>query len=219
MPDDSDILEGDSNSEEKKDIALDLDLFNLSEKYKSFWKYPERTDLFQAIFILISKGCTFEQYDFILQKITQSLGFKITLENFKIQDKKLKEWGLSTDKINAIRKLLEIAKEHGVTPSSLCKVKEGGIYLVKSFKILQEEDDDVFLAEDYIVRRILSILYYRSKILTVTEAKEISKAWIGHRSQISYFLSRLKDSGASKILDKQELDKYDFIGYNKQELK
>lgn len=212
MPEDSgDIFEGDSSKDEKKDYALDLDLFNISNKYKSLWKYPERTDLFQALFIMISKGLPYEQYNPIIKKITDSLGKNITIDNFKIRDEKLKEWGLSNDKINGIRKILKIAKETSINPSTLCKVKEGGIYLVKLFKILQEEDDDIFLAEDYVIRRMLTILYSRSKLMSIPEAKEISATWQGYRSQISYFLYRLKDSGARKILNEEELDKSDFV--------
>lgn len=214
MPNDSDIFEGDSSKEEKHDLALDLDLFNLSNIYKKYWKYPDRTDLFQAIFILISKGLPYEQYSSIMSKIAGSVGYKITSDGeFKIHDTTLKNWGLSSDKINGIRKILQIAKDGSINANTLCKVKEGGIYLVKAFKILQEEDDDIFLAEDYTVRRVLSILYSRSKILTIPEAKEIGLAWTGHRSQISYFLSRLKDSGAHKILNEKELEQTDFIGF------
>lgn len=206
MPDDSEIFEGD-NIDNKKEIALELDLFSLSNKYKNFWKYSEKSDLHQAIFIMISKGLSYEQYNPILKKIYTSLGNNFT--KFDISEKKLKEWGLSNEKIQAIYKITKLPE---INSKTLCKIREGGIYLIKAFKILQEEDDDIFLAEDYIVRRVLGILYFRTKLMTIPEVKDIAKIWQGHRSQISYFLSRLKDSGAEKILNDEDLTEQDFIG-------
>jgi hypothetical protein len=214
MPDEGGIFEGDNTNEINQHFIQDLDLFNLSNKFKKFWKLPERNNLYTAIFIMVSKGLPFETYNKIMENMHKSLGVKFTVNSFNFSDKKLKEWGLSNDKISGIRKILEIAKTEEITPKNLCRVKEGGIYLYKSFKILQEEDDDCFLFEDYIVRRNLSILFYKDKIMTTTEAKDISVAWRGHRSQISYFLSKLKESGVVKILDDEPLEEYDFIGYD-----
>ena len=83
-------------------------------------------------------------------------------------NKKLKEWGLSNEKVAGIRKILSLPE---VTSKTLCKVKEGGIYLVKAFKIFQEEDDDVFLWDDYNVCRNLGILFFGDKAITKAEAR------------------------------------------------
>lgn len=217
MPDEGGIFEGDNNGEVNHEFAQDLDLFNLSNECKKFWKLPERNNLYTAIFIMVSKGLSYETYNKIMENMHKSIGVKFTVNNFNFSDKKLKEWGLSNDKISGIRKILEIAKTEEITPKNLCRVKEGGIYLYKSFKIIQEEDDDCFLFEDHIVRKNLSVLFYKDKLMLPTEAKEISKAWQGHRSQISYFLSKLKESGAVKILDDEPLEQSDFIGYDELE--
>jgi hypothetical protein len=124
-------------------------------------------------------------------------------------DKKLKQWGLSSQKIAAIRQILSLSE---VTPRDLCKIKEGGIHLVKSFKVMTELDDDVFLNTDYNVLRNLGILFGRSKPMTSTEATIVSRNWIGYRSQISYFLHRLKPEGAVKVFAEQKLEPWDFWG-------
>ena len=207
MPDDSGIFEGD-NTNNTQEYAVDLDLFSLSNKYKPYWKFEDRNDFHQAIFIIISKGISFDQTKEIMEKITKSIGKDITANKFTFKDKKLKEWGLSNEKIEAINKIKSLSE---ITPSSLCKIKEGGIYLLKAFKILQEEDEDTFLLEDYNVRKNMSILFFKNKLMTPQEARDISKAWQGHRSQISYFLYRLKETGAIKIIDEKELDEKDFF--------
>jgi len=207
MPDDCDIFEGD-NTNINSEHALSLDLFSISNKYKKYWKFPDRSDFHQAIYITISKGLNNDQTNQIMQKITNSIGKEITPEKFSFTDKKMKEWGLSNEKIQIIKKIKELQE---ITSSNLCKIKEGGIYLVKAFKILQEEDDDTFLMDDYNIRKNMSILFVKNKLMTTQEARDISKVWQGHRSQISYFLYRLKESGAIKILDEEELDEKDFL--------
>jgi 3-methyladenine DNA glycosylase/8-oxoguanine DNA glycosylase len=203
-----DIFEGDDNSVFLKEHATDLDLFAVSNTYKSLWKLPARSDLHQAISLLISKNAPYDMTKKIMKKISDTIGNRdITIQNFVMKDSKLKEWGLSNDKIQGIRKILSLPE---ITAKSLCSVKEGGIYLVKAFKIFQEEDDDIFLYEDYTVRKNLGILFYRDKPLSESESRKLSQYWQGHRSQISYFLYRLTSKGADKILEDKELDDSDF---------
>ena len=63
----------------------------------------------------------------------------------------------------------------------------------------------------------MGILFFRSKLMTKTEATLLAKTWIGYRSQISYFLSRLKPEGAIKILDEDDLEPWDFFGVEQPE--
>jgi len=209
MPEDGDAFEGDVNND-REFLAQDLDLFAVSNDTKKWWKLPEKSALHTAVTILISRGSTEEMTARIMEKIRNSIGKgDITRDNFKFTDKKLKEWGLSSDKISGIRKILSLEE---VNAESLCRIKEGGIFLVNGFKVMHEEDDDVLWSEDYNVRRCLGILFFRQKNMTETEARQVGKVWAGYRSQISYFLHRLKPEGAIKIRDEEELDQYDFIG-------
>jgi len=205
------IFEGNDPSEDRIFHAADLDLFSIANRYRKFWKLPERSPYHTAISLLIGKGLPYDTVSKIMEHIGQALGNKdISPKNFHITDKKLKSWGLSQEKIDGIRKILALEE---VSSQSLCKIKEGGIYLVKAFKVIQEEDDDVFLPDDYNVLRNLGILFFRDKPMTKTEAMKLSRAWQGHRSLISYFLLKLKPDGAVKILDEEE--SHDFWGHSK----
>lgn len=209
-----DVFEGDDTSQDRNEIAQDLDLFSLSNKYKKLWKLPECPSHHRAVLLLIAKGIPHDTFKRIRSKISEAIGNKpISASNFTMTDKKLKEWGLSNEKISGIRKILALPE---VTSGALCKIKEGGIYLVKAFKIFQEEDDDIMLFEDYNVLKNLGILFFRNKPMTKTEAQQVCKNWINYRSQISYFLYRLKPDSADKIHDEtKELDKYDFWGFDR----
>lgn len=203
----SEVFEGD-NFDNRQFIAQDLDLFEISNKYKHLWLFPEYSSLHTSIVLLIRKGLSYSSSSKILNKINEAIGNKqISKTNFTMTDKKLKQWGLSSEKIEGIRKILNLEQ---VTSNSLCKIKEGGLYLVKLFKIINQEDDDIFLWDDYNVLRNMGILFYRNKSLSKQECIFISKNWIGYRSQISYFLYRLRPEGALKICEDLELNIDDF---------
>ena len=210
---DFDVFEGNDTSLFFSNHAKDLDLFDLSNQYKHLWKLPETSPAHRAVLLLIGKGISPENYYKIVSKIEASIGKKeINKHSFGIRDIKLKEFGLSTDKIIGIRKILDLPE---VTSKTLCKVKEGGIYLVKAFKIFYEEEDDIFLQEDYLVRKNLSVLFFKDKLMSEAEARKLSTNWAGHKSQISYFLSRLKPTGSAKILAEEPLTECDFFGKDK----
>jgi len=205
-----DVWEGDDTSTFFSDHAQDLDLFTLSNEYKELWDMPKLDAHHQAIDLLIAKGLNYDNYDKIMKCIVSSIGRNgFTKDKFVIKDSKLREWGLSNDKISGIRKILDLPE---VNSKVLCRIKEGGIYLVKAFKIFHEEEDDVFLSDDYNIRRNISVLFLKDKIATETEARQISQSWQGYRSQISKFLYRMKQQGATKLLEDKQLTEEDFYG-------
>jgi hypothetical protein len=160
--------------------------------------------------ILIRQGLSWDNSERIMGYIRASIGqADITPANLSMTDKTFKRWGLSGEKIAGIRKILALPV---VTPQTLCSVKEGGIELVRMFKVLEGDDDDCWLYSDYNILRNLAVLLFRSKALTSRECMAIGRAWAGTRSQISYFLHRLKPEGAAKILEDEELEPWDFWG-------
>lgn len=208
-----DIFEGDDNAAERSDFIGDLDLFAVSNKTKKYWKLPERSNLHIALYLMITMGMSYESGEKIMKKIKDTIGDKdMSKENFVISDKTLKEWGLSATKISGIKKILGLKE---ITQQSLCKVREGGIKLVKMFMVLSETKDDTSLEFCYEVRRNLSNLLGHSKILPEPDAKKLFLKWSGYKSQIGYFLYRLKPDSAVKIVDDIELDQYDFNGFDR----
>lgn len=209
MPDDSDIVfEG--SQDDQRDYAEDLDLFAISTFTKPLWELPECSAVHRAIEILIRKGLNWDHSQAIMSRINASIGNRdISQANFTMRDETLKKWGLSNDKIAGIRKILALPE---VTGSTLCAIKEGGIYLVRMFKILHGEQDDVPFPDDYNLKQCLGILFYRQRAMTPQDMMEISKTWNGYRSQIAYFLHRLKPEAVAKIQDDQDLEPWDFWG-------
>jgi hypothetical protein len=203
----ADIFEGD-NTDISKNIAEDLDLFELANRYKKLWERKERSAHHTAVDLVISRGMSPDTYKNICDNIKNAIGKKdYSIDTFKITDKKLKEWGLSNDKITAIRKILQL---ESVDSNTLCRIKECGIHIVKAFKVFFGEHDDTFLNEDYNVRTNMGILFYKNKLMTPQEATQVAKNWNGYRSTISFFLHRLKPEGAFKVLNDEELSREDF---------
>ena len=210
---DDDIYQGPDTTEDRDFIAKELDLFSISSKYKKYWILDECSSMHRAIYLLIHKGVSFDIGDKIMQHIKSTIGNKdITSDNFTMTDKTLKKWGLSAEKISGIRSIISLPE---VNSKNICKIKEGGIYLLKGFKVLEQEDDDVLWNNNYNVLKNMGILFYRDKSMSPQEAMTVGKNWAGYRSQISYFLCRLKPEGAIKILDEIELEPWDFFGCEK----
>jgi 3-methyladenine DNA glycosylase/8-oxoguanine DNA glycosylase len=203
----ADVFEGDNN-DMSSCIAEDLDLFAVATRTMDLWKLPERTAHHIAIDLVISKGLSYDMYTKVRNNIKNAIGKReYSQDTFKFTDKKLKEWGISGEKINAIRKILQLET---VDSGALCRIKECGLHIVKAFKVFFQEHDDTFLNEDYNVRTNMGILFCKNKLMTPQEATRVAKNWNGHRSIISYFLHRLKPTSAYKILDQEELDDNDF---------
>jgi 3-methyladenine DNA glycosylase/8-oxoguanine DNA glycosylase len=225
-----------------------FDLLKLSSETKQWWLQPTRSLLHNSISCIISMRIPFQKSKEIRQKIYNSIGkegkIEITKENFTFKDKTLLEYGLSKDQIRIIKEILSIVnkksenKEQLITESCLAtsgrdksnkldlltikdltKIKGIGVWTIKAVKILMNEDPDVSLEQDYYVRKILSRLYGYQKVITETEARKILQTWNGNRSQISYFLWRLKETAIEKILENQKLERHDFLGFEKEERK
>lgn len=203
------VFQGDNNNNVNTFIAEDLDLFKTSTEYKSYWQILETGALHTALEIMIRKGLSFSLGEKIMNNIRSAVGKEMTKKNFSMTDKKLKQWGISSEKIKAMHKILDLPE---ITSQSLCSIKEGGIHLVKAFKIMAQEDDDVFLHTEYRVLQNMGILFCKEKNMTPVEAMRLSRVWNGYKSQISMFLYSLKPEGAFKLLDNQALDQYDFWG-------
>lgn len=203
----ADIFEGDNN-DVSSFIAQDLDLFGVAERTMDLWKLQDSTSHHTAVDIVISKGLSRDMYSKIRTNIKNAIGKKeFSVDNFKFTDKKLKEWGLSNEKITAIRKIFQLET---VDSNALCRIKECGLQVVKQFKVIFGENDDTFMNEDYNVRFNLGILFSKNKLMTPQESTKVARNWSGHRSIISYFLHRLKPTSTYKILEEQELSKEDF---------
>lgn len=209
-----DIFEGDDTFSERVEFLKNLDLFSLSNGTKNYWKLADHSALHTALYLMITKGMSFESGEKLMNKIRGTLGKKdMNKEKFTISDKTLKEWGLSAAKIQGIRTILSL---DSINSSTLCKVKEGGLWLIKMHAVLAETNDDTPLYFCYEVKQNLAALLGHAKILSDEETKKLFTIWTGYRSQISYFLYRIKPESIVKILDDEELDKFDFNGCDKK---
>lgn len=214
MPDDSEMcFEGDNL---QNDIA-DIDLFNNALKTEKFWNLknslcpPDMTSTHLAVWLIIRMGASFAVGEKVMDHIRKSIGYKnISKENFTFKNETLKRWGLSAAKIEIIRNILEIPDDQ-INSKTLCTVK-GGIAFIHAFKALSDEEDDCFMYEDVNIRRCLGVMLGRNSQVTESEARQLSKNWLGYRTKISQFLYRLKPESMIKILEEEELEEYDFRG-------
>ena len=209
MPDDGDSFQGESSND--TEFLQELDLFALSEQTKQWWQAPPRTPVHRAIEILIRQNMSWENGEKIMERVRASIGeADISLSNLVMTDKTLKKWGLSAEKISGIRKILSLQE---ITPKTLCSIKEGGIYLVQMFTVMEEENDDCWVYNNPNALRNLSIFLGRARPLTAREAVHMSRsAFSGHRSQLSYFLYMLKTEGAIAMVNDEPLEITHFYG-------
>ncbi len=194
-----DVFEGDNNTDDVLFYAEQLDLFKWANNTKHIWKYPETNPYHLIITLLINNKK-------IMDHISHALGKRpITPQNYIFKPETQKKWGISNEKIFQIKYILQLEE---ITASKFCSFKD--IFLLKLFKIVLEEEDDIFLYESPHIRKILGILFGRNKPMDKAEVMKVSKVWNSYKSLISYFLFRLKDTGAIKILEEIDLISEDF---------
>lgn len=215
MPEDGDGFQGQSSND--VEYMQEMDLFAISERTKHLWQSQPRTPLHRAIEILIRQNMNWTNGEYIMQRIKDTIGdVDISVSNLTMTDKTLKKWGLSTEKISGIRKILSLEE---ITPKTLCSVKEGGIHLVQMFTAMEGENDDCWVYNDSNLLRNLGILLGRSRSLAAREALQIGRSFAGVRSQISCFLHMLKPEGAICIVNNEPLEPEHFYGVDVSEKK
>lgn len=214
MPDDScEVYQGDQD--DYSEYIRSLDLFDVALSSKPFWYLPgtlcpkDSSPTHMLIWFVIHHGLSVSVSEKIMNHIKLAIGNNnISKENFTMKEDTLKKWGLSGDKIDLIKKILSLEE---LTTKTLCKIKIG-LYYLSIFKAMVDEEDDCFVYQDVNIRKNLSVILGRDKIVTESEARKISKNWTGYRSKISYFLYRLRPESMLKVMEEEELAAHDFWG-------
>lgn len=195
-------------------------ILNIMISTKEYWTMPKKTLFHNTISVIISQKITFHEGREIRQKLFEKLGkYDIVYDEFKkLGYDKLKEIGLSEDKIKCIDVVLKCFDkdiDDLAIIRKMASVKGIGPWTLKSLYILSnlEEYNNIFLIEDYWIRKQIKILYGLNKVPTEKEIKkmDIMKAWKNNESNVSRFLWRLKSDGASAILNNITLERHHFL--------
>lgn len=180
---------------------------------KEYWTLKPKTLFHNAISLLTSQKIKFSESRAIRKKLYElnenreeycpKIFSNLKFDNFK-------NCGLEDNIINSMFEVIGLEKSNNLTIENLQKIKGVGPWTIKSLKIMNDLDDNVFLFEDYWIRQRLTEIAKSYKILTQSECK---KYVINYKnlSDVSRFLWRINKSGTRKILNNQELCKEDFV--------
>jgi 3-methyladenine DNA glycosylase/8-oxoguanine DNA glycosylase len=72
-------------------------------------------------------------------------------------------------------------------------------------------DKDIFLAEDYWIRKRLSEIVNSAKILSIKECNTLSNQWAGYRTDVSKFLWRIRPEGCIALRNNIDLCREHFL--------
>ena len=185
-----------------------FDLSELAIQTKEYWMIPQKSIFHDLISLIISQKISFEQgreirkklYDYVKGDYTPELLSKISQSTWK-----------NTFQIDGLKFLCiqEIIRHSNDLLNNLNNIRGIGIWTKKAICIMHNLSNDIFLFEDYYIRKQLGKLLDISH-LSNNEANMLSKDW-KNKTIISKFLWRIKDSGINKIKDDKKLEKEDFL--------
>jgi 3-methyladenine DNA glycosylase/8-oxoguanine DNA glycosylase len=178
-----------------------------------YWLLPQKSLFHNTISLLTSQKIKFSESRNIRKKLYElnqeqnEYSIKI-FEN--LTNKDFIKCGISNNIIEIIKNVIELEKNKLLTIEKLENLKGIGPWTIKSLKIMNNFDNNIFLYEDYWIRQRLSELVKSNKILTQSECKKI---FINSTncSEISMFLWRIKKSGTFQIINNLELTKDNFL--------
>jgi len=180
---------------------------------KDFWTLKPKTLFHNTISLLTSQKIKFSESRAIRKKLYElnenreeycpKIFANLSFINFK-------NCGLEDNIINCMFEVIELEKSNKLTIENLENIKGIGPWTIKSLKIMNKLDDNVFLFEDYWIRQRLSEIVKSDKILTQSECKKYVNNY-KNLSDVSRFLWRINKNGTRKILNNQELERSDFV--------
>ena len=185
------------------------------DKTRTYWTQPVRNFIHNLVSIIISQKIPFRQSRLIRQQMYQKYQTNLFTYDLliKITAHEWQELGLGQAKIATINQVLKLGQCPNV--NDLKKIKGIGSWTIKSLKIMSnllEPNEDFFLEEDYWVRKILSKILDRKKVMTQREAKKYVDAnWKDSKVELTKFLWRLKPEGAEILNKKGALSNINFL--------
>jgi len=188
------------------------DLTKIIKETKSLWELPKKSLFHHTIGLIIGQKIKMD----LAREIRKNLYIFVNKDEYhhddliKITDH---EWHKicmnDLQKINIIKRILKLGNKMQLT--DLTKVAGIGDWTIKSLKVLCDQDDDIFLGEDYWIRSKLKILFDLPKVPTISEANKLSGKFIGKKSTITKFLWRLTNQGAIALKNNQVLKEEHFL--------
>lgn len=191
---------------------LDKHVINEMKKTRKFWTMPKKNKLHWIVSLIISQGIPFEQGRIIRIKLYEKLN-KYDLDYdtlIKMTDDDWNEIMTNKFKIKCIKNVLKLGKDPSI--EELEQINGIGPWTIKAIKLQCYNFDDIFLEEDYWIRKKLKEIYDLNSVPDVKGACKISQRWNENmRSDISRFLWRLKTEGSITLRNGDNLDKIHFL--------
>lgn len=182
-------------------------------KTNKYWMLKPKSLFHNTISLLTSQKIKFSESRAIRKKLYElnenkdeycpNIFSNLTSTNFK-------NCGLADNIIESMFKVIKLEKNNALTITNLEEIKGIGPWTIKSLKIMNNLDDNIFLYEDYWIRQRVSELLKSEKILSQANCKKLFSN-SQHLSDISRFLWRINSNGTIKMLNGEELIKNDFI--------
>lgn len=184
------------------------------KKTKKFWKIKDKTLYHNTISLITAQKIAFSKSREIRKNLyalnDNNDEYDYNLFNTFTKDQ-FKNCGIENDNlIDCILNVTKLAIKNDLTVDNIAKLKCIGDWTIKSLKILNKLDDELFLFEDYWIRQRLSELLQSKTILSQQECKKLTKTWTD-KSKISRFLWRINKNGTHKIINNANLERTDFV--------
>ena len=186
-----------------------MNIIDNIKKTESFWNLPKKTIFHIAINLVIYLKISFKQGRKIRQELYKKINsFDLSKELLcKLTNQDFARIGLEDNKISVINKIIDA---EDLSINYLEQLKGIGPWTIKSLKIMNGEKN-LFLEEDYWIRKRLKELFNLDKVPTIKESKKIVEHINCDKSELTRFLWRIKPNGIVKVKNNEELVREDFL--------
>ena len=179
----------------------------LQEAIQNVHLLPKPVSLYKSLIsLIISQQISFKASRKLRGNLYQYLGSnEFTPENIlKITSVQWEGWGLNPHRRELIHRVTDMALKSELRVADLSKIEGIGPWTLKGLQIMTYIEPDVFLYEDAFIRKHIRKLFGN---LTLRQIQKLSQTpvWAGQRSLVSRFLWRLRDSGALKLIQGENI--------------
>lgn len=161
---------------------------------------PPKTSRYHAIIsLLLSQRISFSQSRQLRQNLYTALGITEFKPEIMAALKPEIRAMIPTKFHSIIDQVTALAVTNQLEWPRLEQISGIGPWTLKGAKLMTQEAEDIFLAEDGYIRQRLREIYSLSQVPTIRQAESLAMVWTGSRSLVSRFLWRLRPEGTQRL--------------------